>query len=58
MAKTGINIVPRPNPEKKVRREASNATILIMVISIVKMSWITNKLFNGSCGFANKEDSN
>tara|TARA_B110000014_G_C19995628_1_gene515840 strand:- start:823 stop:951 length:129 start_codon:yes stop_codon:yes gene_type:complete len=34
IAKTGIKIVPRPNPEKKVRIEAIKAMKLMRTISI------------------------
>jgi hypothetical protein len=33
---TGVKIVPKPNPEKKVSKAAKNATKLIMNISIIK----------------------
>ena len=32
---TGVRMVPKPNPEKNVRREAKNATTLIITISIL-----------------------
>ena len=35
MAKTGVKIVPNPNPEKKVRREARNATAQITIIGSI-----------------------
>jgi len=34
MAKTGINIVPSPNPEKNVRMAVKNATTQITITSI------------------------
>jgi len=34
MAKTGIKIVPSPNPEKKVRIDVKNAARQITIISI------------------------
>jgi hypothetical protein len=33
-AKTGISIVPRPKPEKEVRRAVANAAKEIIIISI------------------------
>jgi hypothetical protein len=35
-AKTGINIVPRPKPEKKVKMDVRNATTQITNNSILK----------------------
>ena len=40
IAKTGINKVPSPKPEKKDKSEASNETVPIKIYSIVKISQI------------------
>jgi hypothetical protein len=34
--KTGVNKVPNPNPEKKVKMAVKNATIDMIMISILK----------------------
>ena len=39
-AKTGVSIVPNPNPEKKVRMATRNAAIVMMTIS----------MYNVNCG--------
>ena len=36
--KTGVNKVPNPKPEKKVRMAVKNATIDMIMISKIKMS--------------------
>ena len=47
IANTGIRIVPRPNPETKVRSEASKATMLIIIISIYFGNLIGDILLSG-----------
>jgi hypothetical protein len=38
--KTGVNKVPNPNPEKKVKMAVKNATIdMIMISKIKKLTW-------------------
>tara|TARA_B100000242_G_scaffold144333_1_gene102824 strand:- start:2754 stop:2939 length:186 start_codon:yes stop_codon:yes gene_type:complete len=42
---TGVSIVPKPNPEKKVRSAAKNATIAIIKISIFNLKFFYNIIF-------------
>ena len=40
--KTGVNKVPNPNPEKKVKMAVKKATIdMIMISKIKKLTWLT-----------------
>ena len=45
MSITGVNIVPKPNPEKKVRIAAENVTKQISIISIIYSGIIIEKVF-------------
>ena len=43
MTKTGVKMVPKPNPEKNVRIAVRNAAIQIIIISIdleFRCSWL------------------